>query len=164
MNAKVRMTPAELVVNPRERWHPLAKLGVNYRSFGLNEGHFRRKPLFRKDLQMYGSVANSSYVLARTYGAKRRMPGKTFSVSIYQIRTCVEAQNFIRKSAVKQSITPGRAGRRSFGQAPNDRGRNGHSSPSVAPVDFPVSRQFSWFPFPRLVRSGIHPLQEFVHE
>jgi hypothetical protein len=50
MTAKRRMNPRKRPVNPRERWHPLAKLGVNYRSFGLNEGLFWRKPLIRKEL------------------------------------------------------------------------------------------------------------------
>jgi hypothetical protein len=50
MNAKTRMNPRKRPLKSRERWHPLAKLGVNYRSFGLNEGHFRRKPLTRKEL------------------------------------------------------------------------------------------------------------------
>jgi hypothetical protein len=50
MNAKTRMNPRNRPMNPRERWHPLAKLGVNYRSFGLNEGLFCCKPLTRKEL------------------------------------------------------------------------------------------------------------------
>jgi polysaccharide biosynthesis/export protein len=50
MNAKTRMNPRKRPLKSRERWQPLAKLGVNYRSFGLNEGYFRRKPLTRKEL------------------------------------------------------------------------------------------------------------------
>jgi uncharacterized protein YndB with AHSA1/START domain len=105
MNAKTRMNSRKRPLNPRERWHPLAKLGVNYRSFGLNEGHFRRKSAWRKDLQMYGLKANSSAVPVRTYVAKRRAPREGLSASYYQRTTSVDAKNFIRKSTVKQSKT-----------------------------------------------------------
>jgi hypothetical protein len=105
MTAKRRMNSRKRPVNPRETWHPLAKLGVNYRSFGLNEGSFRRKPMCRKDLQIYGSLANSSAMAVRTYGAKRRAPGKALSTSYCQSMTSVDAQNFIRKGTVIQSIT-----------------------------------------------------------
>jgi hypothetical protein len=105
VTGKDTVNSRETPMNPRERWHPLAKLGVNYRSFGLNEGHFRRKPMCRKDLQMYGFLANSSPLPIRTYGAIRRVVRPGVSTRDFQQRTSGKLRKKFRKCTVIRSKT-----------------------------------------------------------
>src|SRR5678815_3034737 len=95
MNAKRRMNPVKRPVNSPIPWQSQPKQGMNWGIFYENGGIFCRKPVWRKDLQMYGSTGNTSLLPARTYGAKRRALRRARYVSTCQARTSVGARDFI---------------------------------------------------------------------
>jgi hypothetical protein len=124
----------ETPVNSRERWRPLAKLGVNYRSFGLNEGHFRRKRLWQKDLQIYGFLANSSPCPIRTYGAERRVARPGVSTRAFQQRTSGTPREKFRKCTVIKSNTTHRSSDSGTGYSANRGGRMSSQRAKMAAI------------------------------
>jgi hypothetical protein len=132
--SKDTMNSRETPVNPRERWHPLAKLGVNYKSFGLNEGHFCRNCLAGKNLQIYGFLANSSPLPIRTYGAERRVARPGVSARAFQQRTLGKPREKFRKCTVIRSNTTHRSSDSGTGHSANRGGRMSSQRAKMAAI------------------------------
>jgi hypothetical protein len=123
MIRKVTVNSRETPMNPRETPMNSGISGVNYNSFRLNEGHFFRNYLAGKNLQIHGSLANSSPLHIRTYGAIRRVVRPGVSTRDFQQRTSGKLRKKFRKCTVIKSNTIHRSSDSGTGNSANRGGR-----------------------------------------